>query len=197
MELHGERLIPADVQHTWDALNDPEVLKSCIAGCETLERNGDNRFRVVIAVRVGPVSARFNGALELTEIDAPHGCTINFEGQGGAAGFGKGTSKVALEPSDDNTRLRYAAFAQVGGKLAQIGSRLVDATAAKMAGEFFSAFEARLRESATAGATAAAPAAAAEAPAAAPAVSAVGNRRMIQWAVAALVVAVAIYFILR
>src|SRR5215470_14714895 len=89
MELQGERLIPSDVQRTWEALNDPETLKACIAGCETLERTGDNSFRSVMAVKVGPVSARFNGKLELNDVQPPRACTMNFEGQGGAAGFGK------------------------------------------------------------------------------------------------------------
>ena len=94
MELQGERLIPADQQRTWAALNDPETLKACIAGCETLERTGDHSFRAVVAVKVGPVSARFNGKLELADVEPPRGYTIVFEGQGGAAGFGKGSSEV-------------------------------------------------------------------------------------------------------
>jgi carbon monoxide dehydrogenase subunit G len=114
MELQGERLIPANVQRTWEALNDPETLKACIAGCETLERTGDNSFRAVMAVRVGPVSARFNGKLDLADVQPPTGYTMNFEGQGGGAGFGKGTSRVTLAPEGDATRLRYTAQAHVG-----------------------------------------------------------------------------------
>jgi carbon monoxide dehydrogenase subunit G len=144
MELTGERLIPANQAATWAALNDPAILQACIAGCESLERSGDDAFAAVVAVRIGPVSARFKGSLKMVEARAPDGCTIQFEGQGGAAGFGKGAAEVALVPAEGGTLLRYAAKAQVGGKLAQIGSRLVDAAAAKLAGDFFAAFEARL-----------------------------------------------------
>lgn len=146
MELTGERLIQAPRERVWQALNDPEVLKDCIAGCETLERTGPDSLAAVVAVRVGPVSARFKGALRMTDIVAPEKYTLHFDGQGGVAGFGKGSADVALtEEGPDLTRLRYAARAQVGGKMAQVGSRLIDATAGKMTEEFFSAFEARLR----------------------------------------------------
>ena len=98
MELQGERLIPAPVDTTWAALNDPEVLKACIAGCETLERTGADGYSAVVAVKVGPVSARFRGHLQMTNVQAPNRYTINFEGQGGVAGFGKGSADVALRP---------------------------------------------------------------------------------------------------
>ncbi|HEX6706852.1 MAG TPA: carbon monoxide dehydrogenase subunit G [Albitalea sp.] len=188
MELQGERLIPADQQRTWAALNDPDMLKACIAGCETLERTGDNSFKAVVAVKVGPVSARFNGKLELNDIEPPRGYTIVFEGQGGAAGFGKGSSEVSLEPEGENTRLRYTAKAQVGGKMAQIGSRLIDAAAVKMTDDFFRAFEEKLRPPAT---EVAAPSAAT-----APARSG-GDLRSLWWLVAALLVAAVAYFLLR
>ena len=148
MELTGERVIPASVEVTWRALNDPEVLKACIAGCESLERTGDDAFAAVVAVKVGPVSARFRGHLQMTNVQAPHAYTINFEGQGGVAGFGKGSADVSLADvggAAAQTRLAYAAKAQVGGKLAQIGSRLVEAAAAKIAEDFFKAFEAHLQ----------------------------------------------------
>jgi carbon monoxide dehydrogenase subunit G len=146
MELTGERLIQAPRERVWQALNDPEVLKECIAGCETLERSGPDAFAAVVAVRVGPVSARFKGALRMTDIVAPEKYTLHFDGQGGVAGFGKGSADVVLaEEGPQQTRLRYAARAQVGGKMAQVGSRLIDATAGKMTEAFFSAFEARLR----------------------------------------------------
>jgi carbon monoxide dehydrogenase subunit G len=148
MELQGERIIPAPVSATWEALNDPAVLKACIAGCESLERTGDNAFAAVVALKVGPVSARFRGNLQMTNVDAPQRYTINFEGQGGAAGFGKGSADVSLLAEGDTgaqTRLAYAAKAQIGGKLAQIGSRLVDAAAGKIANDFFKAFEANLQ----------------------------------------------------
>jgi len=146
MELKGERLIPAAAERTWAALNDPAILKACIAGCEQLEAAGDNAFTAVLAVRIGPVNARFRGNLTLTDIVAPTRYTIHFEGQGGVAGFGKGSAQVTLAPEGaGQTRLGYSAQAQVGGKIAQVGSRLVDAAAAKVAGDFFDAFEARLR----------------------------------------------------
>jgi carbon monoxide dehydrogenase subunit G len=146
MELQGERLIPAPVETTWAALNDPEVLRSCIAGCESLERTGENAFAAVVAVKVGPVSARFRGNLQMTNIEPPKRYTINFEGQGGVAGFGKGAADVALtEAGPLQTKLAYAAKAQVGGKLAQVGSRLIDAAAGKITDDFFKAFEALLQ----------------------------------------------------
>src|SRR5438105_8091201 len=145
MQLVGERLIPTHLDRTWAALNDPEILKSCIAGCESLERTGDNAFAALVAVKVGPVSARFKGSLQMTNVQPPTGYTIVFEGQGGAAGFGKGSADVTLTSEGDATRLRYSAQAQVGGKIAQIGSRLVDATAGKLTDDFFRCFEERLR----------------------------------------------------
>jgi carbon monoxide dehydrogenase subunit G len=145
MELQGERLIPASVDTTWAALNDPEVLKACIAGCESLERTGEDSLIAVVALKVGPVSARFKGNLNMTNVQPPNSYTINFDGQGGVAGFGKGSADVALTPEGDQTRLKYTARATVGGKMAQIGSRLIDATAAKITEDFFKAFEAKLQ----------------------------------------------------
>jgi uncharacterized protein len=144
MELKGERLIPAPVDQTWAALNDPEVLKGCIAGCESLERVGDDGFAAVMAVKVGPVSARFKGNLKLSDVKPPNSYTIHFDGQGGVAGHGKGSADVSLAAEGRQTRLSYVARAQVGGKLAQVGSRLVDAAAGKIAEDFFTAFEAAL-----------------------------------------------------
>jgi len=146
MELNGERIIPAPVERTWAALNDPEVLKACIAGCEQFEPAGDNAYAALLAVRVGPVNARFKGNVRLNDIVPPASYTIAFDGQGGVAGFGKGSAQVALAAEGAaQTRLSYRVQAQVGGKIAQVGSRLVDAAAAKVAGDFFDAFEARLR----------------------------------------------------
>ena len=146
MELKGERLIPAPIDQTWAALNDPDVLKDCVIGCDTLEGNGDDGFLAQMAVKIGPVSARFKGSMKLTDVNPPTGYTIHFEGQGGMAGHGKGSADVTLAPTDDGqTRLAYVARAQVGGKIAQIGSRLVDAAAGKIAEEFFLAFEARFK----------------------------------------------------
>jgi carbon monoxide dehydrogenase subunit G len=194
MELQGERLIPADLQRTWNALNDPETLKACVAGCESLERSGDNSFDAVVAVKVGPVGARFNGRLELTNVRPPRAYTINFEGQGGAAGFGKGSSDVSLEPEGDNTRLRYTAKAQVGGKMAQIGSRLIDAAARKMTDDFFNAFEQRLQPAATAQA-AAVPAQVAGRPS--PSEASGRDLRTLWWLLAALLITAVIYFMVR
>jgi carbon monoxide dehydrogenase subunit G len=146
MELTGDRLIPASRARTWAALNDPEMLKACIAGCESLERTGEDGFIALVAVRIGPVSARFKGNLKLADVRPESSYTIHFDGQGGAAGFGKGSADVALEDEAGQTRLRYTARAQVGGKMAQIGSRLVDAAAAKISEDFFQAFETKLRE---------------------------------------------------
>ena len=144
MELQGERLIPATVPQTWEALNNPEVLKACITGCESLERTGDDSFAALVAVKVGPVSARFKGNLKLSNVQAPNSYTINFDGQGGVAGFGKGSADVPLSPEGSQTRLKYLAKAQVGGKMAQVGSRLIDSAASKVAEDFFKAFEAQL-----------------------------------------------------
>ena len=152
MELNGERTIPASVDATWAALNDPETLKACIAGCESLERLGDDGFVAVVAMKIGPVSARFKGNLKLTNVNPPTSYTINFDGQGGVAGFGRGSADVSLTPiSDTSTKLAYHARATVGGKMAQIGSRLIDATARKMAEEFFTRFVAVMNPGGAAG----------------------------------------------
>jgi uncharacterized protein len=154
MELQGERLIPAPIQRTWDALNDPAVLKDCIAGCESLERDEQGAFNAALALRIGPVNARFKGRLQLADVKPPESYTIHFDGQGGVAGFGKGSADVKLEAVDAaQTKLHYTARAQVGGKIAQVGSRLVDAAAAKVAGDFFQAFETKLAAEAPAAGT--------------------------------------------
>ncbi|WP_353147103.1 carbon monoxide dehydrogenase subunit G [Pollutimonas bauzanensis] len=145
MELQDERFIPATLDVTWAALNDPAILKECIAGCETLERTEENAFVALVSVKVGPVSARFKGNLKMTNVQPPHSYTIHFDGQGGVAGFGKGSADVSLVADGEKTRLNYTARAQVGGKIAQIGSRLVDAAAAKLSEDFFKAFEQRLQ----------------------------------------------------
>jgi hypothetical protein len=188
MELKGERLIPATIDATWAALNDAETLKACIAGCESLERIGDDAFVAVVAMKIGPVSARFKGNLKLTNVEPPKGYTINFDGQGGVAGFGKGAADVALTPAGDATRLAYDARATVGGKMAQIGSRLIDATAAKITEDFFRAFEAQLQAKVAPEAVAPGAAVVARAPVSA---------RTLVWILAALVVAAILYVVLR
>lgn len=144
MEMTGEQLIPAAQQQTWDALNDPEILKACIPGCESIEKHSETDYEVRMTARVGPVSAKFKGKLSLSDLNPPHSYAIAFEGQGGVAGFGKGSAQVHLATDAIEgrpaTKLTYSVKANVGGKLAQIGSRLVDAASRKIAGDFFSAF---------------------------------------------------------
>lgn len=141
MELTESHALPVSQQRAWEALNDTATLKACIPGCESIEADGENAYAVALTAAVGPVKARFKGRMELADIDAPRSYRIVFEGQGGAAGFGKGDAHVTLESAgDESTTLTYTAHAQVGGKLAQIGSRLVDGAARKIAAEFFKRF---------------------------------------------------------
>lgn len=140
MEMSGEERIAATQQQTWAALNDPEILKACVPGCESIERIADNEYQVLMVARVGPVSAKFKGKLALSDLNPPNSYALAFEGQGGAAGFGKGSAQVQLAPEGDGTLLTYQVKASVGGKLAQIGSRLVDAAAKKISKDFFAAF---------------------------------------------------------
>lgn len=144
MEMTGEQLIPASQQATWNALNDPQVLKACIPGCESIEQTGDNEYVVLMVARIGPVSAKFKGKLALTDVQPPVSYSMAFEGQGGPAGFAKGGAHVSLSAEENQTRLRYEAKANIGGKLAQIGSRLVDAAAKKVSDDFFRNFNERV-----------------------------------------------------
>jgi uncharacterized protein len=145
MEMSSTRVVHAAPDTVWNALNDPLVLKECIPGCESLERVSDNEWRAVVAAKVGPVSARFNGTMRIVDPTPPNGYTLKFEGQGGAAGFANGEAQVSLAASDSgDTALSYTAKANVGGKLAQIGSRLIDGAAAKMADDFFARFSERV-----------------------------------------------------
>lgn len=144
MELASSRTVPADVDTTWRALNDPEVLKACIAGCESIERVSDTEYRVAMTARVGPVSAKFKGRILLSDVVAPASYTMRFDGQGGAAGFASGEVRVVLAADGAGTRIDYRANGQVGGKLAQIGSRLVDGAASKVADDFFARLVERL-----------------------------------------------------
>jgi carbon monoxide dehydrogenase subunit G len=155
MKMSGEHVIAADRQAVWDALNDPQALKEAIPGCESVERTADNEFESVVAAKVGPVRARFKGKIQLTDLNPPTSYTITGEGSGGAAGFAKGSAKVSLSDADGGTRLAYDVDATVGGKLAQIGQRLIDGTARKMADEFFANFAARFGPPAAAPETAA------------------------------------------
>ncbi len=158
MDMTGERRIPAPREQVWAALNDPEVLKAAIPGCESLEKTSETEMKASASIKIGPISARFTGKVQLSDIDPPNGYTIGGEGQGGVAGFAKGGAKVHLEPDGEATLLRYEVNAQVGGKIAQLGARLIDATAKSMADQFFNRFTAHLTppeaaaEAATAGA---------------------------------------------
>lgn len=144
MEMSGEQLIPASQQDTWKALNDPDVLKACVPGCESITPVNDNEYQVQMTAKVGPVSAKFRGRLSLSDIKPPQSYSLAFEGQGGPAGFAKGAAQVKLVPDGNRTRLIYDVKANVGGKLAQIGSRLVDAAAKKVADDFFQNFNDRM-----------------------------------------------------
>jgi carbon monoxide dehydrogenase subunit G len=140
MEMTGEFRIPAPRERVWASLNDPEILKASIPGCETIEKVSDNEFTARVTARVGPVKATFGGKVTLSDLDPPQSYTISGEGQGGVAGFARGAAKVKLADEGSETLLSYTVEAHVGGKLAQVGSRLIDATAKKMAGDFFSRF---------------------------------------------------------
>lgn len=144
MEMTGEQLVPLPQDETWRALNDTAILKECIPGCESMEKTADNEYQLTMTAKVGPVSAKFKGKMTLAEINAPDSYKLMFEGQGGVAGFAKGQAEVHLAPENDATRLRYAVKAMVGGKLAQVGSRLIDGVARKTAEQFFSAFNQRM-----------------------------------------------------
>ncbi len=140
MEMTGEFRIPAPRQRVWEGLNDPEVLKQCIPGCQTLEKVSDTEFNGRVVASVGPVRATFGGKVTLSDLDPPQSYTISGEGSGGVAGFAKGGAKVNLAEEGAATLLTYAVQAQVGGKLAQVGSRLIDGVARKMANDFFGRF---------------------------------------------------------
>ncbi len=147
MEMSGKYKIEAPRNKVWAALNDPQVLKQSIPGCEEIEQTSDTSFTAQVTAKVGPVKAKFSGAVELTDIDAPNGYRISGEGKGGAAGFAKGGANVKLEEDGSGTLLKYEVDAQVGGKLAQLGARLIDGTAKKMASQFFENFAEAVAES--------------------------------------------------
>ena len=141
MDMQGSRQLAVTQQQAWDALNDPAVLKACIPGCDKVESTGENQYAIGMSVKVGPVSAKFAGKITLSDIVAPTSYSINFEGQGGAAGFGKGNSAVVLVPNDFGCELNYTVHASVGGKIAQLGQRLIDGVAKSMAEDFFKRFD--------------------------------------------------------
>lgn len=147
MEMSSTRSVPASVETTWRALNDPQFLQGCVPGCELIEPAGVNEYKVMMAAKIGPVSARFTGRMQLSDLVVPTSYTITFEGQGGAAGFAKGRAHVKLAPEPaGSTAMSYQVDAQVGGKLAQIGARLIDGAARKVADDFFAAFVEKIRQ---------------------------------------------------
>jgi carbon monoxide dehydrogenase subunit G len=206
MDMQGSRVLAASRQQAWDALNDPEVLKACIPGCDRMEPAGENQYALGMAVKVGPVSARFGGKVLLQDVNPPSSYTLRFEGQGGAAGFGKGTAQVRLEPREPGCELHYTVNAQVGGRIAQVGQRLIDGVARSMAEDFFKRFDAEMQRrypppAVTAGAandgSGAAPAAAPEATAAAPAQRAGAAVPVWAWIVGAVVVLAGAWWLWR
>src|SRR3954469_7084814 len=140
MTMNGEVHLPASREVVWQKLNDPAVLKKCIPGCEELASSGDNQFQAIAKMKVGPVSARFGGRVTLSDLDPPNGYRISGEGEGGVAGFAKGGASVVLAEKDGGTLLSYNVEAQIGGKLAQLGQRLINGSAKKLADDFFANF---------------------------------------------------------
>ena len=160
MEMQATRALGVTQQQAWQALNDPEVLKLCIPGCDKVEATADNEYDIGMALRIGPVSAKFKGHISLSDIVPPASYRISFEGQGGPAGFGKGQAQVQLTPTASGCELAYSVSASVGGKVAQLGQRLIDGAARSLAEDFFRRFDEEMqRRHGVTDATAAAPAA--------------------------------------
>ena len=145
MDMQGSRLLAVSQQQAWDSLNDPEILKACIPGCEKFERVEENEYAVTVAVKIGPVSAKFNGKVKLADIQAPESYALQFEAQGGVAGFGQGESKVELASREGGCELKYTVHSKVGGKIAQLGQRLIDGVAKSLAEDFFKRFDEALQ----------------------------------------------------
>lgn len=160
MEMKGEQRIAAPRTRVWEALNDPEVLRRCIPGCQSLEKEGDDRMKAVVEIKIGPIGARFNGAVAISDAKPPESYTISGEGQGGTVGNAKGGARVRLAEVDGGTLLTYEVEAQVGGRLAQLGGPIIDATAKQLAGRFFKQFGEAVEAPAAAPAAAVAPSAA-------------------------------------
>jgi carbon monoxide dehydrogenase subunit G len=191
MDMTGQYRIPAPRERVWAALNDPATLKASLPGCQSLEKVSDREFAAVVLAKVGPVQAKFNGNVTLSNLNPPESYTISGEGKGGAAGFAKGGADVALIEEGEVTVLTYTARADVGGKLAQLGSRLIDGTAKKMADEFFDNFSRQVAGPAPAPAPEPAP----EAPPPAPRESLLQNKFV--WAAAAIVVLMILVLLFR
>lgn len=145
MDMQGTRQLSATQQQTWEALNDPEILKACIPGCEKFEPSGENEYAATVAVRIGPVAARFTGKVTLADIDPPDSYALRFQAQGGVAGFGEGESRVSLVANTQGCALSYTVSSKVGGKIAQLGQRLIDGAARSLAEDFFKRFEQALQ----------------------------------------------------
>lgn len=145
MDMQGNRQLAVTQQQAWEALNDPEILKTCIPGCEKFELTGENTYAVGTAIKIGPVSARFNGRVVLSDIVPPQSYKLSFDAQGGVAGFGKGESAVLLKPSGTGCELSYTVHSTVGGKIAQLGQRLIDGAAKSLAEDFFRRFDEALQ----------------------------------------------------
>lgn len=141
MDMQGSRQLAVTQQQAWDALNDPAVLKTCIPGCDKVEASGENQYAIGMALKIGPVSAKFTGNITLTDIVPPESYKLSFDGKGGPAGFGKGSAAVKLTPNADGCELKYSVTASVGGKIAQLGQRLIDGAAKSMAEDFFKRFD--------------------------------------------------------
>ena len=146
MDMQGNRQLGVSQQQAWDALNDPTILKACIPGCEKFELTAENQYAVLVAIKIGPVAAKFNGKVTLADIQAPTTYSLQFEAQGGVAGFGQGESKVELVANEGGCELRYTVHSKVGGKIAQLGQRLIDGVAKSLAEDFFKRFERALQE---------------------------------------------------
>ncbi len=192
MDMQASRSLAITQQQAWEALNDPAILKACIPGCDKLESTGENQFVVGMALKIGPVSAKFSGKIQLADLNPPASYTLSFEGQGGVAGFGKGTASVTLVPIESGCELQYTVHAQVGGKIAQLGQRLIDGAAKSLAEDFFKRFDAAAAERFASGAaeadTDAALADAAPAP---------GSSNAWMWGVGAAVLAAAVWILTR
>jgi hypothetical protein len=191
MDMQGQRTLTASQQQAWDALNNAEVLKVCIPGCEKFEPAGDNAYAIITALKIGPVAARFTGKVQLTDIVAPNSYKLNFDAQGGVAGFGKGQSSVELKPLGSGCELHYTVHSSVGGKIAQMGQRLIDGVAKNLAEDFFKRFEAELQRLYPA------PEAAVNVAAPAPVPVTSSGLPTWVWAAAAVAVAAAVWFAAR
>ena len=196
MDMQASRSLAITQQQAWEALNDPAILKACIPGCDKLESTGENQFAVGMALRIGPVSAKFSGKIQLADLNPPASYTLSFEGQGGVAGFGKGTASVTLVPTDAGCELQYTVHAQVGGKIAQLGQRLIDGAAKSLAEDFFKRFDAAAAERFAPAATQAQETTAADvAPSAA--APAAGSSNAWLWGLGAAVLVAAVWLLTR